>query len=172
MRIELHSTPSWVPLALIASIFFVLVGIIAFIGALLMMHVSDGVIALGACGALVTAMVALLMLSSFFRSQQKLAYVLEATGQGVLLRSAVGEPVAQSADGSLTLHHATHTDYVRKQYIRRAALRVASRGTTLGFVLYRGSRVAPQQAPDIDRKLPLAVTISDAEFGALQRLAT
>lgn len=170
MRIELRSTPSWVPLASVASIFFMLFGVLATVGALITMQMSDGVIALGACGALVVAMVGLLMLSNFFRAQQKLAYTLEEAGPGMVLRGAAGEVLAQSADGSLTLHHATHTDYVRKQYVRRAAVRIASRGTSIGFVLYRGSRVAPHQAPDIDRKLPLAVTISDAEFSAVSRL--
>lgn len=171
MRTELRATPAWVGPAFVASIFFMLFGIVAIVGVLITLHMSDAVIALGACGALIAAMVALLALSSLFRSQQKLVYILEATGQGAVLRSTAGEVLAQSADGSLTLHHATHTDYVRKQFVTRAALRVAARGASVGFVLYRGSRVAPQQAPDIDRKLPLATTISDAEFDALHRLA-
>lgn len=147
-----------------------LFGVVATVGGLVAMHMSDGVIALGACGALLAAVVALLMLSNFFESQQKVEFILEESGQGMLLRSAAGEVLAQSSDGSLTLHHATHTDYVRKKFVLRAVVRVASRGTSVGFVLYRGSRVVPQRAPAVDPKLPHATTISDAQFSAVQRL--
>ena len=76
-----------------------LFGVFATVGVLVAMHISDGMVALGACGALLAAVVGLWALTSFLRSQQKVAFTLEGESQGMLLRGTAGLALRASAAG-------------------------------------------------------------------------
>lgn len=155
MRIEFRATPAWMKLAVPVMAIGALSTVFATVAVLKLARVSDGVVVVGAVGALVVTMTALVLGSSLMSKQRPVRFVLIHEGSQLVLTDPSGQRIASSQDGSLTLTRAVSDDYVRNRFVFRPAVLLRLQGEPVASLTLVGPTIDKGALPTIDRALPL-----------------